>query len=298
MRAIELLYDAAKQEQIVALCRTSYLRQEKFLKATKVKEKIGLTNGMDVYLAEVELKQAEDCLNQATDNLMNARDLLREILALPHDTLFSVTVPLDFTVEEWNLDEAIEVAFTNRIEIDQGMDQVKESQRMARLSKNELLPDLNFVLDYSNLGYGEEFTGSFGRKRESRWGIGFTSSSGSNQTREKTAYERVIMGVEGAKRAFNDIKKDIVLDVKRTLRAMERMREKITLQRKQIKNLEEGLHLAKAKFLREYVTSLELIQAEKAFQASQINLTCSLIDHEVGKYRLKAVLGLLIEKQL
>jgi outer membrane protein len=294
LRSIELLYEVAKQEELVKLNRESYRRLDKFCKATKIKERIGLSNALDVYRAEMELKQVEDTLSQSDEILQDAKDSLRDILALSQDTKFIVNVSLETSEEVWNVDEVIKTALQQRIEIDQGLDQIDESRRLAKLSKKNLLPELNLVLDYSNLGYGEEFTGAFGSRRESRWGIGFTTSTDIYQVREKSSYESSLAGVETAEKLYIDIKKSIFLEAKKTLRALYRAREKIALQRQQIKNSEGGLKLAQAKFLREFATNFDVIQAEKAFQIAQTALMCALIDHKVGEYRLKAVMGLLL----
>jgi outer membrane protein len=296
LRAIELLYEVAKQEEIVKLNRESHERLQKFWRATTIKERIGLADALDVYRAETELKQAEDSFNQAKESLQDTKDSLRDILPISQNTKFIVKVSFELSDEEWNLDEAIETALQNRIEIDQGLDQLEESRRLARLSKNDLLPDLNFVVDYSNLGYGEEFTGSFGSRRESRWGIGFTTSTDFNCVSENSSYENTLIGVETAEKLNLEIKKSIVLEVKKTLRAFNRAHEKIELQALQTKNSEGGLKLAKAKFLREFATNFDVIQAEKAFHSAQITLINALIEHKVGEYRLRAVVGLLVEK--
>lgn len=295
LRAIELLYDVAKQKELVQLHADSYKRLLLFWNATKTKERIGLSNALDVYRAEMELKQAEDALSQSKEALQDAGDFLRSALGLPQEAKFTVAVSLDVSSEEWDLEGAAAMALGNRIEIDQGLDQIEENRRLRRLAEEELRPSLNLVVDYSNVGYGEEFTGSFGRKRESRWGIGFTSSTDGCRVREKSSYEKALIGEQAAKKALAEIKKAIVLDVKRTRRALFRAREKILLQRDQVKSLEGGLHLAKAKFLRQYATSFDVIQAEKAFHVAQLSLICALIDHKVGEYRLKTALGLLIE---
>jgi len=296
LRSIELLYEVAKHEELVKLNRESYHRLDRFCKATKIKERIGLSNALDVYRAEIELKQAEDTLSQSEEILQEAKDSLRDILGLSQDTKFIVKVSLETSGEVWHLGEAIETALQQRIEMDQALDQINESRRLANLSKNDLLPELNIVLDYSNLGYGEQFTGSFGRKRESRWGIGFTTSTDIHRVREKSSYESSLVGVETANKVYLDIKKSIFLEVKRTLRILYRAREKIALQRHQIKNSEGGLRLAQAKFLREFATHFDVIQAEKAFHFAHMALICALIDHKVGEYRLRAAMGLLLEK--
>lgn len=293
--AIELLYDVFKQESFASLSKASYERLDRFWRSTKLKEKIGLANGMDVHRAEIELKVAEEALNRSNETLDDAKDRLRHLLGLSQETPFVVSVSLEASQEEWDLQQAIKVAISERIEVDQALDQIDESRRLVRLSEKELLPQLNLVLDYSNLGYGEEFTGSFGRKRESRWGVGLTTSSDVCSAREKSAYERALTGVEAAKIGLNEVKKTIALEIKKTLRNLYRAKEKIALQRQQIKNLEGGLKLVKAKLLREYATSFDVIQAEKAFHTAQVGLASALIDYKVNEYRLKAVMGLLIE---
>ena len=170
LQTVQGLYDIVRQESYAELEKESVARIKKFCVSTKMKEKIGLCDALDVYRAEIELKRSEDSLNQALDRLQDAKDTLRDTLALPLDQPIKVDVPMGYEVIAITLECAIATALAQRIEIDQAYDQLDETRRLQFMAKSNLRPELNLVVDYTSLSRDEAFTRSWTNKREAKWG--------------------------------------------------------------------------------------------------------------------------------
>ncbi len=296
LRTVQALYEIVKGEKALSLHQESYERIQKFYQAACLKEKLGLSDSLDIYRAEMEMRHAEESLNFAQERLQEAEDLLRDLLALPLDQPIQIELPLACTPSSFKLNEAIQMALQNRIEMDQSEDQLRENQRLSRLAKDNLYPELNLILNYSNCGEDQFFTRACTRRRDSTWGVGLTTSADFSPLGEQVAYQQSQLAVEGAQRGIDQTRATIILEVKKGARHLDKTRQRMFLQEEQIKIAQGELQLAKLKFDRSLADNFYVIQAEKALRTAQQAYWGALIDHLVGEFQLLAALGLLIDK--
>lgn len=296
IRTVQTLYEVVKAEKNLSLHQESYERIRQFYQAAILKEKLGLSDALDVYRAETELRFSEDGLKGAEERLQGVEDILRELLALPLDAKIKVDVPLIYTFNSLELDKAIQLALENRIEVDQDEDQWSENKRLTRMAKNNLYPELNLVFNYSNCGRDEIFTRACTRHRESTWGIGFTTASNFDPLAEKIAYEQSLMAVSDIARGVEDTEASLIIDVKRAFRHLNRAYQRIHLQEDQMKTSQGELSLAKLKFDRGMADNFNVMQAEKKLKRAQQTYWEAILDHIVGEFQLLAAIGLLIDK--
>jgi outer membrane protein len=296
VRTINALYEVIKAEKALTLNEESYQRIKKFYQAAKLKEKIGLSDALDVYRAEIELHHAEDTLTGSQERFQDAEDTLRDLLALPLDSCIQVEVPLIYTVNPLALDEAIQLALKNRIEMDQSHDQWRENYRLSHIAKSNLYPELNLVFNYANYGRDEIFTRSCTRHRESTWGVGFTTSTDFDPISDRAVYEQSLMAIETAARGLEQTEANLILEVKKSIRQLQRAYKRIQVQEEQIHTAQGELHLSQIKFDRGMANNFDIIQAEKSLRAAEQTYWSALIEHIVGEYQLLAAIGLLTDK--
>lgn len=296
IQAVQAMLEVTKQKTLVEFDRETYERLKKFCISTEMKEKIGLCDSLDVYRAKTELKRAEDALNSSLERFGDAKDTLRETLALPLDLPVEVNVPIEFNPVDISVEEAISTALHNRIELDQVEDQFMETKRLQRIAKKNLWPELNLVVDYTNYGRDEVFSNSWTSRRESKWGIGFTTNANIERFNETAAYEQSIIAVDDAGINVAQTNDNIVIEVKRTLRTLSRAEEKIGVQEAQILNARSEYHLARLKFEHGLANNFDLIQAEKNLISAQTALINAIIEHKITEFKLLAALGTLVDK--
>lgn len=297
-KTLSSLYELVKTQRSVVLSEESYTRVKKFYQAAKLKSKMGLSDPLDVYRAEIEMRQAEDALKASQERFQESEDAIRDLLALPMNIALIIDIPIAYTPYEIGVEEAIDIALRNRIELEQANDQVFENARLSRLAKDKLWPELNLAINYSNCAQDQIFTESWRKRRESTWGIGFTTSTDFNPAAERILYEQSLLSIEMANRGVEQVIANLTFEVKRILRLLKRTYERIELQAKQMKTSEGELRLAQIKFDHGMGNNFDLIQAEKSLRSAQLNYWNALIDHIVGEYQLRATLGLLMEKPL
>jgi outer membrane protein len=297
-RTIFSLYDLVKSHRSVTLSQESYERMKRFDQAAKLKSKMGLSDPLDIYRSEIEMRQAEDSLKASQERFQESEDAIRDLLALPPDIPLFVDIPMEYNPNNIEFDEALQIALNNRIELDQANDQVTENTRLSKLAKNRLWPELNLTLNYSNLAQDQVFTETWRKRRESTWGVGFTTSTDFNPVAEKASYEQSLLAIEISNRGVEQATANITFEVKRSLRLLNRTLERIELQKKQMRTTEGELRLAQVKFDRGMGNNFDLIQAEKSFRSAQLSYWTALIDHILGEYQLRMTLGLLMEKPL
>jgi outer membrane protein TolC len=296
LKTINALYESVKAEKNLALNEASYQRIKKYYQAAQLKEKIGLADSLDIYRAEIELRQADDNLNTSKERLQETYDTIREILALPLDTCIQVQVPLNYTKNELCLDKAIEVALKYRIEMNQAEDEWQEKCRLARIAKEHLLPEFNIILNYNNCGRHEYFTHSCTSHREGTWGVGFSTSNDFNLAREQANYNQALIAIRGSERGIDQIKSNLTLEIKRVFRQLERAYKRMSLQEDQIQTAKGELYLAQLKFDRGMANNFDVIQAEKNLQSAEVSYWNALVDHVVGEFQFLAAMGVLTDK--
>ncbi|MBA3957050.1 MAG: TolC family protein [Parachlamydiaceae bacterium] len=296
LRSIISMYELVKMQHSLVLNQESFERVRKFYQAACLKSKIGVCDPIDVYRAEIEMRHAEDGLKSAQDRLQDAEDNFRDLMALPADDLIHLNIPIAYAPFDISSGEAIEAALQNRVELDQANDQQVENIRLSKVAKERLWPELNMVVNYSNCGEDQVFTDSCLRRRESTWGVGFTTSTDFNPYSERAAYEQSLSAIQIAGLNVDQTIANLTFEVKRAIRHLERSDQRIELQEKQIHSSEGELRLAQLKFDRGMGNNFDLIQAEKSLRSAQFNHWNALIDRIIGEYQMRAVLGLLMEK--
>ena len=199
--------------------------------AARIKEKIGLATPMDVYRAELRLKDAEDSLSSAAQSLRDSRDQLKIILALPLKSVIDVSAPLEYAPIHLTTEQAGEIAFKNRVELVQANDAIRQTERDSRVAKQNTLPELNIVLDYGRFGSSDDFGKSAGLD-ETSWGIQFVSSTDIFRTTEKAAYRRSRINIKTALLNFDVIRDDIYRQTRTQLTALESLKNGYKSERK------------------------------------------------------------------
>jgi outer membrane protein TolC len=88
---------------------------------------------------------------------------------------------------------------------------------------------------------------------------------------------------------------EIKREVRRQLDALKKDEERISIRKGQIHQAEGKRALSKIKFRYNMANNFDIIEAETELQQARVNLLSVKTDYIVGTYRMRAVLGTLIE---
>ena len=294
LEAVSATYDIVEQGELVHLYQDQTKSLQGHVVMAKAREKIGLATPIDVYRAEIRLKDAQDNLSRAREALRSAGDRLKIVLATPLEQAMQVVAPLDYQPLDVTLEEAVAAALQNRVELKQIDDQIEEARRASRVAKNNLLPQLDLVANYTRSGGDDKFSRSM-RLNEDFWRINLTSITDWSRTAEKAAYQQTLLAVKTDElnrwTRIDGIKREVRQNFDSLLKATERMQ----IRKEQINQASGKLALAEIKFGYGMANNFDVIEAQTELQRARVNLLADKIEHIVGRYRLRAAMGTLIE---
>lgn len=288
------LYDVIKQRELVRLFEFQAAQLEGHASIAGMKEKVGLATPIDVYRAEIRLKDAETGVASAYEAFKNAEDNLKLILSIPIEKPITVSAPLTFKAIGIDLDAAVKISLNNRIELIQKKDELEETERKSGIARHNLLPQVDLVVDYRRFSLSDEFENSIGLG-EDFWRISLTSSTDWARTSEKISYEQSLISVKTAKIGLQLKQDEIITEVRRQFEALKKSLERISLKKEQIRQAEGKLALAKVKFNYDMAGNFDVIESETELQRGKVDLLSSKIDYIEGTYKMRAALGTLIE---
>jgi outer membrane protein TolC len=295
LNVVSAVYNVIRQREILFLHHSSYDRSLGYTEAAAVKQKMGLATAIDVYRANIKLKQSESLLISSRDGYQDALDTLRILLALPLDQAVEVSAPLSYSLLPLDADKTLKIALERRVEIEQYVDMIANLERQAQAAGHGLLPDVDLTVRYSSRGRNTDL-GESVRTNTGSVEVGLATTGASSRTRERALLEQSKIAVNGARRLLELKRDEIMREVRFALRLLQRTEENIAIQRNQIEQAKGKLELAKVKFSRGMADNFDLIEAESELRSSEISLVSAVIQYIEGQYLLKAAAGTLIER--
>ena len=294
LEAVAAVYNILQQRELVRMYVDLAQRFYGHAVMARAREKIGLATPIDVYRAEIRLKDVQDSLNRSQEALRNAGDRLKIVLAVPLEQAVEVVAPLEFQPVDIDVGQAVETALRRRVELKQVEDDMQEARRGSRVSRNGLLPQLDLVAKYTRLGNDDAFAGNTTLSEEF-WSVNLVSTTDWSRTAEKASYRQSLLAVKQV-----ELNRDARIDgIKREVRqfydALQKARERMQIRKDQIDQAAGKLALAKIKFSHGMADNFDVIEAETELQEARSNLLAAQVDYIVGMYRLRAAIGTLIE---
>jgi outer membrane protein len=287
-------YNIIKQENFVSLILSQVKRLQQYARLSKIKTQVDLQTHLDVYRAEIRLKDVENELAFVQKSYKSAKDRLKIICAIPVEQIIEINAPLAYEPVRISANEAIKVARNNRIELKQAQDQIAEVQRQVDIARHNTLPQIDLALDYNRFGSDADFTRSY-RFDEDRWSVRLLSSTDWRRTSEKVALKKRLLEVKNSRVNLESVKEEIKTEVRDRLNVLQENEEKIRLRKEQIIQAQGKLALADIKFRHGLTDNFDLIESETELQRARVNLITAETDYIVGTYRLRAALGTLLE---
>ena len=293
LQTVTGFYDVLLQKELVGNRSQSVDRLESFAQSAKIKRSIGLAEPEDEYRAVQRLKQAKDDLVTNEQALKLAEDNLRRILDWPATR--PIDIVGDLSEKPTTVDEAetIETALNNRVEIIEAGDFLKEKNRLSRVARHRLLPELNISIYYTPYGENSSLKDS-AQLKDSRWGLSLSTDSDLFRRTEKANYQQSLLTIEDAKRYLSDVKDDIVREVRENIRNLHESLSRIELQKERALEAERQVEISRLKFKYGMTNNFDLIDAESVLNAARNNAENAKADYIVGIYELRAAMGTLL----
>lgn len=289
LQTVSQVYATIQTEQKLGYLKKHLQGLEKHLALAKLKEKAGVISAIDLYRAEIRIKEVQEELTTTIELYENNRDQLKNILAIPITGNVTVTAPIDFVPVDLIESDTIEIALENRIELEQSQLEIGEAQRKLAVAKNNLLPNVSLDIGYNK--FGEKVV--FDLPDES-WTISLTSDTDIFRKVEKNDYQESLIRHRRTLINLEETKQNIIQEVRTELNRLEKQEKQIAIRKEQAKQAQGKLMLSESKFRHGMAGNFDLIESQSQLQRAQTDLIFDRIGYIVGTYRLRSAIGTLV----
>lgn len=291
INTISTVYGIINFQKQIALLFTQIEGLKKHISLTAVKEKTGLASTMDMYRAELRLKEVQNQLTIIEKQFETYVDRLKDLLGSSMQSDLAVTASIDYQPVTVLLDEAVAIALENRIEIEQAIRKSEESKRQVAVARHEILPIIDLQLGYKRY---DETESSF--LDEEDWIVSLNGSSELFRSAARTAFEQANISFQQSKIDIESSRENIIREVRAQINQMKKKEQLIVDRGEQLRQAQGKLELALSKFNHQLADNFDLLEAQTQRQQVETDLLFDRIGYIIDTYRLRSVLGTLIKR--
>jgi outer membrane protein len=297
IQTVSAVYYVMVQKKTAALLEEQVIVMKRYAESARLKKEVGLASEMDVYRALIQLKNVEDNLSSVKSSLSKAKDTLKRVLAMPLDQSIEVEAPsADIKEIPLSVDDAIRTALENRIEMVDARDYLRETERKSSVAKHNLLPQLDFVVNYERFSNPGAFSDAWDVS-ENRWTANLVSSTDWARTQEKASYQQSLLNIKNAELNLQTQKDEIIAEVRNQIEILENWKDRIQIRKDQIIQATGKQKLARLKFDHDMADNFDLIEAESELYQARVNLMSVETEYIVSQYRMRSALGMLFNQK-
>ena len=285
-------YQIVQQRQLLTVSRQSLKRSESLLKASEARLAVGLVSKLDVFRAELQASQAQDSMVRSQAALDTALEQFRVLLGLsPTEPIEPQAVELGEQLKNdvEPMDVLLERARTRRLELQEGRDQVDDAQRTVSLARQNMLPQLDLNLGFTQGGLGTTFFNAFGSDR--RVNVYFSASYPVERSSERASKAVAEIDVAARTRSVRQQELQVEGEVRAAVRELDRIRKSVELQKKGVEVAEQQRRLATLRYQRGLASNFDVVDAEGSLVLARSALVGLLTSYQVARIELMRVTG-------
>jgi len=302
MEVISRYYGLLNAFQMLDL-RERALEQKKYqLEFSKAQFELGMVPRADTLKTRADFEAARVDLHEANGELLIRRAELNEAMGLDLDSSLIIK---DVDLEESELpgfDSVLSMAYRKRPDLKQQEAIVAASDYNMKIAWINRLPTLTLSGGYSlnaeRFAFENFPVNGSNLDDNSDWSVGLTLSfpifDGGVKSR---AIRKANIDLNNARLEYEDLKRQVRLEVKSAYINLENALEKIELTRRQVASARESYEAALGRYKNGLAPITEVIDAEVAFTQGQVNFIGSKYGFFEAEALLKKVAGILYDEE-
>ncbi len=294
LAAVSAIYGLIDARQQLDLSQSSLERLDELVRVTELRDELGLIEGADVFRARNARAEALEQVRRAEEALRSAREELLVQLEYPLGADVWVEAPLEFSLYEVDENSAVQTAVTRRVELAQAKDALAESYRQQRIARDGLLPDVNLGLNYFLFGQDASLDESWNLDRDTV-SVNISTSFDLSPVDRRNAVTQSGLVIDQAMRSVAMLRRDIELQARRQVRSLASAEDRMVRAHESRRRAADALEVAILRFRHGLASNLDVVAAESAVEQAERAILSVVIEYITGQFRLRAVLGTLIE---
>jgi outer membrane protein TolC len=271
---------------------------------TELRIEVGLLPEVEAAAARAEVALREQALIDARSLLEERRlRLLRLLNPDPENSfdqqILATTEPRTEPAPVQDLPERLQLAEKMRAELGEARMRLEQQRLETVVTRNGLLPRLDFFITLGKTGYADSFSGSFhqldGKTYDLRAGLRLSRALGNRAAEARHLAARTSR--QQAQESVANLQQLVRLDVRLAVNDLERVRQQISASAVTRALQEETLAAERERFAVGASTTLLVSQAQRDLLASQIAEVEAIVNYRIALVNLFLAEGALIERR-
>ncbi len=292
-------YSVQEADSQVAISRAAVEDAAQSLRDAQLLEQAGLGTRFDVLQAEVDLANEEQNLTRAISQQRISRRQLVEILGIGQKIEVTAATPPEVAgTWDLSLEDSIILAYQNRAELEQQLEQKTIAQENQIISLAAIKPQVSLFTNYNVRNIIDDGGGSgtgtgdgLSLGAQVQWTI---FDGGQARARARQAQENEAI----AENNFEQIRNQIRTQVEQAFYNLQANEQNINTAEIAVDQAEESLRLARLRFQAGVGTQTDVINAQTALTQARGNLLTAIIDYNRSLASLQRAVSNLPDNRL
>lgn len=291
---IQQYYALVSQKQQLVNTRKNIDDQRFAEEQAKALYDLGRGTQLDVFRAEQSLLSARASLLDEEQAYELALDRFKIDLGLPTDVEFDIAdeefpqlIPVDL-----DLQSAVRAALNNRLDLATARDQLADAERAVNVARNALLPSMDLSASYTTASAVEQTFRDVFVDSESV-ALGVTLELPLDRKRERNALRSALIELDQTRRDLQQTEDEVILEVRDALRQLQRQREQINIEAKNIESLRRSVEKARLENRAGLATNRDIVEAQDSLTDAENSQLDRMVAYEVTRLNLLRQLGIL-----
>ncbi len=288
----DLYYSVLNAEADLQIGEMSYASLKYSKERSEAMGEGGSVTQIDVDQASQRLLTAESNLVTYREAITNAKDRLKVALAIPLATTIAVD-PQDMSVlltmklprPSMTLDEAVNMALTQRLDFATTKDRLEDAERAVIIAKDDMRAKLNLVASATATSTSRNRL-STPRFAEAYYSIGLDADLPLDRTDETIALRRAMISLDQHRRAIDQEREEITLDLRTTWNNLRTYEQKVKIQKISVTLAEKRVENTRMLFEDGRIAIREYLDAQDDLSNARNSLTQQLVTHRMCWLRL------------
>jgi outer membrane protein TolC len=255
---------------------------------TEAKERLGRATRIDTLRVSLQRGELEAARQNTLESLELTRRDLAVLLGLPPDASFELTPTPELELRHPSLDEALRIAFGQRLDYAQALADAEDTSRGIRIARRGLLPDLAATVRYDEVSSGLGGDGGVVL-------VGLRTSSEVLGPERRLEVSRAVLDEAVERQRIRILEQLIARDVQKAWLSLRRSRTELTILERNLEHAASRLTLADKLFRAGRGDNFAVVDAEEAFLRAESALFAGRAAVSIDGYRLLRALGTLVE---
>jgi len=299
LNVISNYYQLIRLKALVKQAEEQMELSKQLLKWTHAKLKVEQIARLDVMNAQVQLANDEDFLVQAQDQHQTLQRNFLRLLGLDEDLELNLREDINIKVLNKNVDESINEALKNRLEIKRAKIGLEQAKRNISIAKSTNKPILTISGNYSWTNETEELEKAVKDLPQKNWLAQIKLSfpffdSGSTKNQVEIANINYQIALD----AFEELKKDIIEEITQIHRNLEKNKRRLGVLEVNLNIAQEARRISQLKYEMGLITIREVLESQIAYSKVKSSIDDAKIDYLINQAKLSKAIGRLKDEYL